>query len=196
MERLHNEEMLVGEMQAGSEAAFTALYSYYSPKLYINLLGIVKDAEVAEEIVQELFTRVWHKKDSLGIKENFGGYVYRMAQHLAFDFFRSLKRDRALQEKFRLQAGEHFIPDEYELQHQQSSAILQKAIEQLPAQQKKVYELVKLDGHTYKKAAELLGISAFTVKEYLVAANKSIRKFILGHTDALILLLIACFQKK
>jgi RNA polymerase sigma-70 factor (ECF subfamily) len=50
-----------------------------------------------------------------------------------------------------------------------------------------VYELIKENGLTYKKAAEILGISPLTVKEYVVAVNKSIRNYILTHTDAAML---------
>jgi len=190
MESLQNEILLVEAMQAGNEEAFSILYRYYSPRLYINILSMVRDPLTAEEMVQELFTRIWQKKENKGIKENFTGYMYRIAQHLVYDFFRKLKRDRRLQSAFRLLAGEQYEQAEYELHDQQSSVILQKAIEQLSTQQKKVYELVKLEGYTYKKAAETMGISPLTVKEYLVAAHKSIRKFLLNHPDATLGLLL------
>ncbi len=183
MESIHNEIELVQAMRAGSEEAFTLLYRHYSPRLYLNIYSMVRDPALAEEMVQELFTRIWQKRDCQGILENFRGYMLRIAQHLVYDFFRQLQRDRKLQQKFRLAAGEHYEqPVEQHLQHQQLLALLQKAIEQLPRQQKRAYELVKLEGNTYKMAAEQMGVSPLTVKEYLVAANKSIRMNISGYT--------------
>jgi RNA polymerase sigma factor (sigma-70 family) len=187
---LHNEDLLVKEMQQGSEEAFTTLYNHYGPRLYLNILRMVKDDLQAGEIVQELFTRIWQKRTNKGIGENFEGYIYRVAQNLVYDFFRKLKRDHQLLEKFRALAEENYEYIEEGLQLKQHSHFLHKAIEQLPPQQKKVYELIKLKGCTYKKTAEIMGISPLTVKEYVVALNKSIRHYILTHTDAAVLVAI------
>jgi RNA polymerase sigma-70 factor (ECF subfamily) len=186
-------------MQAGNEEAFTALYRHYSPRLYLNLLGMLHDPLVAEEIVQELFTKIWQKREIGALQENFAGYVYRTAQHLVHDFFRKLKRDRLLQAGFRALVEENYEHVEEALYSQQSSAILKKAIDQLSPQQKKVYELVKLEGYSYKKASEVLHISPLTVKEYLVASNKAIRTYVVSHMDGmpglLLLLLIGSSVK-
>lgn len=177
-ESLHNEGLLVEAMQGGCERAFTALYRHYSPQLYINILGIVRDPLRAEEIVQELFTRIWQNRERPGLKENFGGYVYRTAQHLVHDFFRSLQRDRTLQERFRLLACEHYEHIEENMHQSQLKAILQRAVDQLSPQQKRAYKLVKIEGHTYKQAALIMGISPLTVKEYLTNSHKSIRSYL------------------
>lgn len=147
---------------------------------------MVHDPVLAEEMVQELFTRVWQKRSAKGMSEDFAGYIYRIAQNLVIDFFRKMKKDRQLMERFSLLASKA-DPDlsaEERLQRQQSLGIIHHAIEHLPPQQRKVYRLVREEGYTYKKAAENLGISPFTVKEYLANAQQSIRNYLLNHTDA------------
>lgn len=176
-------------MQSGCEEAFTTLYRYYSPRLYLNILRMVHDPQLAQEMVQELFTRIWQKRESKGIRENFTGYMYRIGQHLVHDFFRKLHRDRLLMERFRSLAEQHYEHIEEALQNQQSNEILKRAIEQLSPQQKKVYELIKVEGCSYKKAAEILGISPLTVKEYIVSTNKSIRNYVLAHMNVILPLL-------
>jgi RNA polymerase sigma-70 factor (family 1) len=178
IEKLHNESILVQEMQDGSEQAFTTLYMHYSPLLYTNILKMVRDTDTAEEIVQELFVRIWQKRDKIGMAENFSGYMFRIAQNLVLDFYRKVQRDRSLLNKFQLLVTEQQYSEEEDFKISQSSGQLKKAIDQLPPQQKKVFELVKLEGHTYKKAAVILGISPLTVKEYIVSANKSIRSYL------------------
>lgn len=192
IESLNNEPLLIAAMQGGDEKAFTLLYRHYSPQIYMNLLGIVRDPLIAEEMVQELFTRIWQKRESNGIAENFCGYMYRIGQHLVHDFFRRIKHDHQLRDRFRLLASQYYEPIEENLDHLQLSGILNQAVEQLPKQQKRVYELVRLEGLTYKKAAEIMGISPFTVKEYLVNSNKTIRHYVLSHAggDALKLFLL------
>lgn len=195
-EHLYNETTLVNAMHTGDPEAFTKLYLHYSPQLYQNILYLVHDKTIAEEIVQELFTRIWQKRNYKGIKENFRGYMYQVARNLVHDFFRKLKRDKKLLEKFQSVA---VIEENTEdlLDHRQSSAILRHAIEQLPPQQKKVFKLVKEEGYTYKKAADSLGISPFTVKEYLVSAKKSIRKYMLSHLntsiETMLIIAICCY---
>lgn len=168
-------------MQGGSEKAFTVLYRHYSPQLYLSIQGIVRDPLWAEEMVQELFSRVWQNRERPGLGENFRGYIYRIGQHLVVDFFRGLQRDRVLRERFKSGASEHYEPIEDDMHRSQLTLILQQAIDQLSPQQKKVYNLVKMEGHTYKQAAEIMGISPFTVKEYLTNSQKAIRNYMLSH---------------
>jgi RNA polymerase sigma-70 factor (ECF subfamily) len=193
IEKLDNEMALVQEMQAGNEESFTILYKYYSPKLYLNILQIIHDKEMTEELVQELFTRIWQKRNSIGLKENFSGYMYRIAQNLTHDYFRKIKKDKKLLERFRLLAEEHYDNIEEALRRNQSTKILTEALQHLSPQQKKVYHFVREAGYTYKRAAEIMGISPQTVKEYLGAATKSIKKYILAHSDAESLFLLLLF---
>jgi RNA polymerase sigma factor, sigma-70 family len=191
-DKLDNETILVRQMQTGNEGAFTILYNYYSPRLYVNIYRMIHDAEMTEEIVQELFTRIWHKRESIGIKENFTGYMYRIAQNLVHDCFRKIKNDKKLIEKFQLLVEESYEQIEETLYYHQSADILNKALKQLSPQQRKVYHFVREEGYTYKQAAALMGISPHTVKEYLIAATKSIKKYIIHYSgnESLVVLLI------
>ncbi len=183
-ENLHNEYLLIREMQSGCQQAFTALYHHYSPRLYSNILSMVHDKTIAEELVQELFTRIWQKRQAKGMAENFSGYIYKIAQNLVHDLFRRIRRDKLLMERFSKAVTENYENAEVTILRTETVSLLKNAIEQLPPQQKKVYQLVKENGLTYKKTAEHLGISPFTVKEYLVSANKSIRNYLMSRTDS------------
>jgi len=178
-------------MQSGDEEAFTTLYCYYSPRLYLNILGMIRDPALAEELVQELFTRIWQYRSSPGITEDFTGYMYRTALNLVHDFFRRLRRDLRLRRHWTFLAAEGYEHIEQQMHRRQLSGILEQAVDRLPKQQKRAWQLVKVEGHTYKRAAKEMGISPLTVKEYLVAANKSIRTNLSDHSSALLLLLLA-----
>ena len=169
-------------MQAGNQQAFTVLYRHYSPQIYQNIAGILREKEWAEELVQELFTRIWQKKENKGLTENFSGYLYRAAQNLVCDFFRKMEQDRKLQHRFLELASENYLSIEQAMENAELKAMLQKAINQLSQQQKKAFELVRLEGNSYREAAETMGISPLTIKEYLVNSHKLIRHFILKQT--------------
>lgn len=175
--------MWVAALQKGDREAFTVLYRHYSPQLYSGILRIVKDPLTAEEIIQDLFTKVWLKREMPGLQENFAGYIYRIGQRLVFDFFRKLKSDQQLLQKFKQHSARHYNPVEELLQEKECSLLLHKAIDQLTPQQKKVYKLVKQEGYTYKKASEIMGISPLTVKEYLVTGKKNLQQYMLNNMD-------------
>ena len=188
--QLYNEAELVVRMQSGDPKAFTALYNYYSAPIYLNVRKMVKSEDSAHEIVQELFTQVWQKRSTLQIGQNFGGYLYRIAQNLVYDFFRKLKRDKQLYFHFKTIVTENYNHVEEMLINRENSDLLEKAIQNLSPQQKKAYRLCKLEGLTYKETAERLGISPLTVKEYIVKANHSIHDYIGSNMNNAFLLVI------
>lgn len=174
---------LLLRMAKGDEAAFTALYRHYSGPLYLNFVRMVKDEVIAEEIIQDLFSRIWQKRESISIEKNFSAYLYRTGYNLLMDFYRKVKRDKQLYEKFKQVAIENYNHIEEVLHLKDSQALVSKALDTLPPQQRKVFELCRIEGYTYKEVAELLGISPNTVKEHFVKANQAIRKYITGNAD-------------
>ena len=170
-------------MQSGDEEAFTLLYRHYSPQLYMNILRMVHDPMMAEEMVQDLFTRIWQKRTASAINENFSGYLYRVALNIVHDFFRKMKRDHQLFERFKNSIEESYKHIEEGVSNREASETLIRAIEQLSPQQKKAYQLVREEGFTYKRAAEIMNISPLTVKEYLSTTTKAIRRYLLRHAD-------------
>ena len=82
---LQEGELLL-RMAKGDEAAFTLLYRHYSGPLYLNFVRMVKDEVIAEEIVQDLFSRIWQKRESISIEKNFSAYLYRAGYNLLMDF--------------------------------------------------------------------------------------------------------------
>jgi RNA polymerase sigma-70 factor (family 1) len=171
-------------LRDGDHKAFAQLYHQYSGKLYLNVLKMVKDEQVAEELIQELFAKIWHKRADLKIDTDFLAYLYRSAQNLVHDFFRKLQRDKKMRDHFVAIAVSHYQHIEEGLHYRESEGILKEAIENLSPQQRNVYQFCKIDGGSYKEAAEELGISVHTVKEYLVKANKEVKSYLLTHLDA------------
>jgi RNA polymerase sigma-70 factor (ECF subfamily) len=170
-----DEKVLLEQLREGNAVAFTKLYNAYSGQMYVNIFKMVKDEQTSEEIVQEIFSRIWQKRDSLQIEKSFAGYLYRVGQNLVHDFYQKLQRDKQLYREFSTTATEKYTHIEEALHYRESEALLQQAMGALSPQQKKMYQLCKLEGRSYKEAGALLGISTFTVKEHLVKASRFIR---------------------
>src|ERR1700759_730047 len=91
-------------LRKGDEQAFTELYHPYSGQLYVNLLKMVKDETLAEELVQDIFTRIWQKRQTLQLEQSFAAYLYRMGRNALHDLYRKLQRDRRLYQQFKTMA--------------------------------------------------------------------------------------------
>jgi RNA polymerase sigma factor (sigma-70 family) len=189
-----NELALLQRLKEGDEHAFTQLYHRYSLPMYVNFLRLVKDETLSEEFVQEIFTRLWVKRASITVEQDFKAYLYRCAQHIVYDFYRKLKRNRSLYDRFKAVATANYTHIEEALNLKESEALLYKVLNRLTPQQKKVYLLCKIHGQTYKQAGSQLGISAETVKEHLAKANAAIRAFVAGNMDTAfgLMIILAC----
>lgn len=179
-----------------AEKSFTDVYNQLSQQIFLNVLKMVKDPDVAEEIVQEVFASLWLKWGDIKIDKNLSGYVYRMSANKVYDFFRNMKSNKAMAARFTALAIEHYSHIEEALHYRESEQLLQKALDTLTPQQQKVYLLCKTQGHSYKEAAELLGISPHTVKEYLLKANQIIRNYLITNADKSMALLFLIIMKK
>ena len=190
----NNEQEILSELKAGNEDAFTVLYHQYSGPMYYNVLKMVKDETLAEEIVQDIFTKIWQKRKVINIDVSFASYIYRVSQNSVIDFFRKMERNRELLERFKKSATSNYLHVEEAVCFKESGLLLQKAIETLPPQQKKVYQLCVVEGCTYKDTAFRMEIGHHTVKEYLSKARLTVRTFLEKNIDnpyALLVLLVA-----
>lgn len=183
-------------LQEGAEKAFTDLYNEYSSQIFANVLKMVKSQEVAEEIVQDVFATLWQKWTEIKVEKSLAAYLYRMSANKVIDFFRSMQSNRAMKAHFTALAVEHYSHIEEALLYRESEHMLQQAMETLSPQQQKVFQLCKTEGRTYKEAAEILGISQHTVKEYLVKANQLIRNYLISNIDKSIPLFVWLVIKK
>lgn len=180
---IQNETMLLRQMQAGNEEAFTVIFRHYAPQLFLKAFTLLKDRLLAEEIVQEVFTRIWQKRERLDPEQNFSGWLSTITVNQVLDMFRKMKRDRLLQERFLYMQSKNYQHIDEFIDYRQSREILEKAVKELSPQQHKVYQLCQVEGYSYKETASELGISPITVKEYLVNANKVIRRYMKDRLD-------------
>lgn len=150
------------------------LYHRYSARLYQNLLPLVKSPDIAEEIIQELFIRIWEKRASIKIDGNFSAYLYVVGKNLVLDYFRKVSQEKKLQ----LQLANYLTDDAHnnDLNKERQDALLARAIEQLPPQRQRIFRLCKLEGKSYQEVSLQLGISVGTINDHIVKATKAIQK--------------------
>ncbi|HEY4151284.1 MAG TPA: RNA polymerase sigma-70 factor [Chitinophagaceae bacterium] len=185
---LHNEKELLHAVAQGDEAAFTAVFDAYKDKIYTIALRLTGNTSIAEEIVQDVFLKIWLKRDTLTSVDHFRAYLFTTTRHHVFNALKRLFRRRQFAGELARDWSEETNDTDSLLLDKEYQAILQEAIGQLPPQQRQVYQMMKEQGLKREQVAELLHISPETVKQHLAQAMRTIRAFCMSRLDIYIAL--------
>jgi RNA polymerase sigma factor (sigma-70 family) len=171
---------LVVKLRAGDVSAFDSLYWRYYQVVYRNILKLTKDPLVAEDILQEVFIRLWEKRQDINFEQPVVNWIFVISFNLSIDYTRKKLREHELHRKL-LADSATFLqnPSVYEEYY----LLLKRAIEQLSPQKQNVVKLCKLEGKTYEEAAAELQISRHTVKEYLSSAMANLGEYVRQHAN-------------
>jgi RNA polymerase sigma factor (sigma-70 family) len=171
---------LVVKLRAGDVSAFDSLYWRYYQVVYRNILKLTKDPLVAEDILQEVFIRLWEKRQDINFEQPVVNWIFVISFNLSIDYTRKKLREHELHRKL-LADSASFLqnPSVYEEYY----LLLKRAIEQLSPQKQNVVKLCKLEGKTYEEAAAEMQISRHTVKEYLSSAMANLGEYVRQHAN-------------
>jgi len=170
---------LASRLRNDDISAFNTLYWEYHGAIYANAFKLIRDSVIAEDIVQEVFVALWEKRHRIDPKLDIAGWLFVVSHHKTIDQLKRKLR-HSLAERILHSIFANHTAIENDITDEQLGAI-EKAVDQLSPQKRRVFELCKVQGRTYKKAAEELHISKYTVKEYLSEAIISIKKYIGQH---------------
>lgn len=175
----YDEHCLIPLVCKGNRDAFEEVYHRYHAALYQNILRFTKDHTVTEDLVQDTFIRFWQKRSSIRADKSLAGWLFVISYHLSVNWLKHKLVDAKAKQQLMLLSVES---DSLSLYDQQM-ALLEQAILQLPPQKRRVLELCKLQGRSYKEAAQEMNISTHTVKEYLSGAMKVVRDYAVTHPE-------------
>lgn len=184
------DEVLLARIAKGDHLAFRTLFDLYRNKVYSYAYRFLSSESQAEEIVQEVFIKIWLRRTTLNSIDNFGGYIRIVSKNLTLNALKKLALDFKTLESTRLSWTEVDNDTESGIILKDTKALLDEAIDRLPPQQKIVYSLFHLDGLKQKEVAEKLNISPLTVKVHLREAVKFIRLFVAERTEISVLLFL------
>lgn len=163
---------------AGDETAFNELYKRYIPVL-VPFLRKLTGADVpADEIIQDIFIRLWLGRDKLAGVEQPRSWIFKIASHAAFSWLKQHLRYQQVVNNMHTTApaaSQHDAVNNH-LDLLETRRLIQEAVSALPAQRKKIYLLSREQGMTIPAIAEQLQLSHSTVKNALVQALASIRQ--------------------
>ncbi len=187
---LYNEKELLLLTSQGEEKAFTELFHTHRNKIYTIAYKLTFCEENAEEIVQDVFLKVWLKRESLADVESLDSWLFIITRNTVYSFLKS-KAHKILHQSL---AETEFIgcaeDADARLKEKEFHSILNEAVEKLPQQQKQVYRLSKEAGLKQDEIAIQLNIAPETARKHLQYAMRSIRAYLLSRIELGILLVI------
>lgn len=194
---LYDDEYCLSKIKEGDEHFFNLIFGKYRDQLFTYLFKVTKSKELAEEIVLDVFLKLWHGREAITEIQNFEAFLYRVAHNKAIDFFRAAKRSAALQQTLWEAMAEAPADDNADnrLLFKHTDALIKEAINQLSPQRKKVFELRHYEDLSYAEIATTLNLSSNTVRNHLAASLQFIREY-LQKNNAFVLLLAIYFEKK
>ena len=187
---LHDERMLLQQIAKGDAGAFKTIFDTYQSRLHYYIFSFVKSNQVAEELVIDVFMKLWTGREMVIQIRNFDGFLFRVAHNKTIDFLRSVAKDPDFRELLweEMQIGADTGADNALIIHEYEEKV-REAIALLSPQRKKVYQLSREMDLTHEEIAVQLNLSKSTVNNHLVEARQFIRQYLVNRFDLAMLLL-------
>jgi len=186
-----NEAELLALVAKGEERAFTELFDAYYRQLGEYVYKLTESIEVTEEIVQDVFIKIWLKRETLPGLDNFSYYLFILSKNQTLNHLRKKANDKVRQLEWLKQFEEEaYMPDDTPVIEEYRS-LIDDAIEKLPPQQKKVYKMSREERLKHEEIAKILDISPETVKKHIKLALRFIKNELSSQNDAVIVLVLS-----
>ena len=175
------------QIAEGDETAFRNLFDMYWDQVYSAAFLLTKSQSLSEDIVQEVFLKIWLKREELVGVEKLESYLFIMARNHIYNVLKRQQREQDFR-KYILdwfESGRE--TPELTLLFKESTQLLQQAVGQLTEQQQTIYKMTREQGLSYDQVAQQLNISPNTVKNHVANSLKIIRDYLRAHASPLTL---------
>jgi RNA polymerase sigma-70 factor (ECF subfamily) len=177
-EKIHIDQYLVSKLVVGDEYAFQQLFEKYQNDIFRYAFSLIKSREHAQEIVQDVFVKVWLKRDTLKSELSFKSFLFTITKNLSYNLLVKASNDMKLrQEVFYHSAISHSPVENYML-NVEYDLLKQQAIDRLPPKRRRIFEMSRIEGKSYKVISAELGITTQTVKNQMSQALGNITVFL------------------
>ena len=180
------EHELIQGLKNGDEAAFRELVETHKDRVYNTALGIVQNAEDAEDVAQEVFIQVYRAIHNFKGESKLSTWLYRITTTRSLDVLRARKSKKRFGALTRLfgegNEPDVDIPDFHHpgvaLDQKENAARLFKAIAQLPENQKAAFTLHKMEDLSYQEVSDVMGVTVAAVESLMHRAKQNLRKLL------------------
>jgi RNA polymerase sigma-70 factor (ECF subfamily) len=186
--------LLLLKVAEGDEYAFGQLFKAHYNQLGGFVMRITESEQLTQEIVQDVFLKIWINRGSLAGIDCFKAYLLVVARNHAFNCLKQIAREKSRNKEW-VKTVLHLASNSAEdTAVMDKAALLDEAVELLPPQQKKVYLLSRRDGMKQVEIANDLNISLETVKKHTVLALRFLKNYLRTHIGLFTLLMLNFFK--
>jgi RNA polymerase sigma-70 factor (family 1) len=166
---------MIQAIKNGDTFAYEQAFLLYREKVYFYFYKKTKSGDDAKDLLQTTFLKLWQYRHSLSEDYLLEQHLFQIARTVYIDYLRQenkvMKVRKALSEKLEQTAVFYYTPSDFDLH-----ARLYETLTEMPDQRKKVFELSRLEGYSYKEIAQMLSISVKAVDNNLAKALRQIKK--------------------
>lgn len=187
------EEKILLLLADGNEDAFRHIFSHYSGRIYQVALGYLRSEALAEEVVQDVFMRVWLRRAGLRQVHHFEGWLFILSKNLILNYLEKLANERKAIHSLSRSLPQSEDAADHRMAGRQYEDLLREAVYSLSPMQRDVYRMAREEQLSYDQIGQKLGISALTVKTHMSRALRHIRHFFRLHGETIRLFLTFLF---
>ncbi|MDR6784421.1 RNA polymerase sigma-70 factor (family 1) [Pedobacter africanus] len=176
-------------LNESDELAYTEIYNRYKGVLYLHAYSRLKNVEEVNDMIQELFAKLWDKRKTLILKTNLSNYLYTAVRNRVIDFIAHKKIESDYISGFQQFINQGEAVTDHLLREKELSRIIEDEIQSLPSKMRQVFELSRKQNHSHREIAYALTLSEKTVKKHVNNALKILRVK-LGSLIVLMLILL------
>lgn len=183
-----SKKLIVINLKAGSSSAFRQLYTIYHNDIYAYSLSLLKSKARAKDLVQEVFMKIWLKRETLNPELSVKSFLFTITRNLAFNELSKAANKRKMREAVFYKSQKVNDPADQQLMEAHYEKIKQQALAELTPRCKLVFEMSRQNEMTYQEISEELGVSPNTVRNQMSSALSTIKEYLLLHGDVVFLL--------
>ena len=181
------ENQLFSDDEQKHEEAFKTIFERYYSSLCCFAVQYLKDDSSAEEIVQDVFLKIWEKRNSIRIETSVKNYLFRSVRNTCLNLIQHEKIKNQHVDDTQKRFKQEIDPDKYYLEIDLVKKI-EESIDSLPEKRREIFRLCKEDGLKYKEIADRLNISVKTVEAQMGLALKTLREKLKNYRGPMLLL--------
>lgn len=180
------------QLDKDNEAFFELTFKKHYKGLTNYACTLVKDAEMAEEIVQNMFYKLWEKREQVAISESVSGYLYRSVYHDSLNYLKHLKV-RGQYQSYAMQQEQLDHPASQQLEAKELQERIYRALNELPEKCRTIFQLSRFDELKYQEIADQLNLPVKTVENQMGKALKLLRSKLADYLLTAIAFLLSLF---
>ncbi len=189
-DKKYEESLLLSLMAEDSQYAFQLIFDRYRNQIYKVALMYVKSTTVAEEIVQDVFLKLWFQRHQLQQLKSLESWLFIVARNLTINSFKKIVHESKAREKWVEGHNDADWGTDLQLISKEYQGFLHQAVSNLSSQQQQVFKMAKEEGLSYEEIGTQLSISPLTVKTHMQRALQSIRLFLQTKGIPIVLLVL------